>query len=152
MRLILFLLLLAPGYVQSQDTIIYDNTNRRVITEIPGVVGGNYVNGVFAQSRFWQPQGGMLIAGSNIMVMADTGNQVIRQVNWGTQTTSLIAGNATVMGNCLDNTCPANSFADGTGAAATFTMPYTVEMHTEMRYVVYNPPSHLPLTSSPCTH
>lgn len=136
MRLLLFLLLLlAPGYVESQDTIIYDNTNTRVITKVAGALGGDYVNGPFSQSRFWQPQGGMLIDGSNIMVVADTANQVIRQVDWGAQTTSLVVGNATITGNCLDNACPANSFKDGTGAAATFTMPYTVQMHHEMRYV-----------------
>lgn len=160
MRLILFLL--ALGYVQSQDTITYDDSNRRVITKVPGDLGGDYVNGAFAQSRFWQPQGGMLIAGSNVMVMADTGNQVIRKVDWGAKTTSLVIGNATVTGNCLDNTCPANSFSDGTGAAATLTMPYSVKMHHQMRYVAcvhihagsYHPPYIFPFSfhTDPLSH
>lgn len=129
MRFLFLILCTAPHLIHSQDSIIYDDTDRRVITKVPGVVGGNYVNGAFADSRFWQPQGGMLIAGSNVMVMADTENQVVRKVDWGSKTTSHIVGNATVTGNCLDGSCPANSFSDGTGTSVTLTMPYSVQMH-----------------------
>lgn len=78
----------------------------------------------------------MLIQGSNVMIMADTENQLIRKVDWGTQTVSSIVGNATVQGNCLDESCPSNSFKDGISDSATFTMPYSVQMHKNQKYAL----------------
>jgi sugar lactone lactonase YvrE len=120
---------------QAQD-ITYDSMTRYVKTKVVGVPDGDHVNGAFSSARLWQPQGGMLIKDSNIMILADTENQVIRRVDWGAQTVNDIVGNATVQGNCLDESCPPNSFTDGTGVAATFTMPYGVQLHHEQKYAL----------------
>ena len=118
----------------AQPAINYESVSRTVLTKVVGVPDGAYANGNFGTAKFWQPQGGTLIKGSNVMVMMDTGNQVIRKVDWGLQTVSHIAGNVTVLGNCLDQSCPANSFRDGIAGAATFTMPYSVQMHHQNRH------------------
>jgi DNA-binding beta-propeller fold protein YncE len=95
---------------------------------------------IISSSDLWQPQGmsGIALAG-HIALVADTQNQVIRKIDFLSDgpSTSIIAGNLTVKGNCLDGSCPPNSFRDGVGAEATFTMPYSVRFdHTRKHALV----------------
>lgn len=127
---LIILLCAAPGDAQ----VILESSARYAKTKVAASPDGGYLSADFSQALFWQPQGGMLVNGTNIMVMADTQNQAIRKVDWGERTVGHLAGNPGVQGDCLDQSCPANSFTDGVGLAATFTMPYAVQLHHQQRH------------------
>lgn len=129
-------LLSASTPASAQPSITYESQNRSVLTVVRGVPEGGYQEGPLNSSSFWQPQGASMVGWTNVMVVADTANQAIRVVNFGSRTTSLLAGTPTVTGNCLDETCPANSFRDGVGSSATLTMPYSVQLHEHRRYAM----------------
>ena len=67
-------------------------------------------DGIGTTAKFWGPEG-ITTDGTNLYV-ADTNNSVIRKVVISTKTVTTLAGTAGVSG-----------FADGTGIAATFSMP-----------------------------
>lgn len=128
------LILLSLVVVTHSSSITYDSINRTTVTLVAGAPEGGYAEGPFDQALFWQPQGGSMIAGSGIAVVADTANQVIRGVDFASRRAFHIAGNPTVLGNCLDETCPLDSFVDGFGNASTLTMPYSVSLHPYQRH------------------
>ena len=118
------------------QTVIYDSsgaTSRVVQTGVVGVdlssntaptpTGGSYVEGGFDVAKFFQPQAASLVKGTNVMLVADTKNQVIRKVDLGNKVVSHVAG------------LPLEQGADdGVGTLATFSMPYSVEMHAKQKY------------------
>ncbi len=87
----------------------------------PGVSG--YADGIGSNAKFYNPGGIDIDAQNNILYVADTGNQVIREINLNTDQTSFIAGHMTTTA----------SYAEGTGASAYFHSPYGV-----LYYGTYN--------------
>ncbi|GAB4361781.1 MAG: hypothetical protein Kow00128_00880 [Deltaproteobacteria bacterium] len=88
----------------------------------PGVAG--FADGTGSAARFDAPEGiGLIGGGSALLVVADTGNHVVRQLTAG-GTTTLLAGNP-----------PQDGETDGIGSAARFSGPSGIAQIGDDLYV-----------------
>ena len=83
-----------------------------VVTTLAGSGGSGYVDGAGAAASFSNPSGVAVIPSSGVIVVADKDNHRVRLVTPLGVVTTLAGGNA--------------GYADGTGAAASFDMPWGV--------------------------
>jgi hypothetical protein len=88
-------------------------TQAGVVTTLAGSGTGQFADGTGAAASFFRPQGIAVISSTGVIVVADTVNNRIRLVTQAGVVTTL-AGNAS------------NTFADGTGTAASFYYPQGV--------------------------
>ena len=88
--------------------------NSGVVTTLAGNNNATFVDGTGAAASFSYPAGVAVIPSSSIVVVADGGNNRIRLINSATGVVTTLAGNATA------------TFADGTGATASFNSPLGV--------------------------
>ncbi len=97
----------------------YNNTIRKIsasgdVTTLAGLAGeSGSADGTGSQARFFVPAGVAVDAGGNVYV-ADSGNYTVRKIAPG-GAVSTLAGTAGIRG-----------YADGTGAAARFYIPYAL--------------------------
>lgn len=75
---------------------------------------------------------------SNVMLVADTTNHVIRAVDFGKNTTMLVAGRPQIRGNLDTDPMTPDTYMDGAALnESTFTVPYSVIPHHEdQRYAL----------------
>ena len=85
-----------------------------VTTLAGGSLTGAYADGTGAAARFYLPQGLAATAAGNVIVVADTGNHLLRLVTYPAGVVTTLAGS----GN--------GAFADGVGAAASLWWPTAV--------------------------
>ena len=106
------------------------NMVRRIHTEtgqVETLAGGGQsdfgcVDGAFSVAKFNQPWG-MAVSG-NLLYVADSGNNVIREMNLASRTVQTLAGAAGMW-----------EYADGVAAAARFRNPYGVALYGD--YLIY---------------
>jgi len=84
------------------------------VTTLAGAAGAGSVDGIGAAARFYTPQG-IASDGAGNVYIADTGNDIIRQVVVGTRAVTTFAG-----------TSGQAAWGDGTGAAAFFYNPANI--------------------------
>jgi sugar lactone lactonase YvrE len=83
-----------------------------VVTTLAGSGTSGFADGTGTAARFYSPYGVAVDSGGNVYV-ADSGNARIRKISSGGVVTTLAGGGT-------------SGFADGTGMAARFNLPYGV--------------------------
>lgn len=95
----------------------------RVVEAAPGqlVAAGDFADGPLSKAKFNEPAGLAIDAKGNLYV-SDSGNQVIRYIDFASNTVTTVAGSAAVKYGNSELYVPGD-FADGAAAAARFDFP-----------------------------